>query len=180
LALMRVWDSDHRTVRMTAIYDTLKNDAVFDAIVAERASKSSVPGFADIIRSTLDEKRTAVHSLIQKYKKAGSGNAAFKKLLALRHERLAHRKKEANTTMVLPSDQEIQTFYEDTLEIMKQLESLVLATSFDLNQAADVYRHHAQFFWASVRGERTEGHPNYRPALLNTPTTLPMIERRTK
>jgi hypothetical protein len=29
----------------------------------------------------------------------------------------------------------------------------------------DVYRYHASFFWAAVRGERSEGHPNYRAPL---------------
>jgi hypothetical protein len=32
-------------------------------------------------------------------------------------------------------------------------------------EAADVYAHYARFFWASVRGERTVGHPSYRPQM---------------
>jgi hypothetical protein len=37
--------------------------------------------------------------------------------------------------------------------------SLVVAMGYDLQQTAEVYRHHAKLFWAAVRGERMEGHP---------------------
>jgi hypothetical protein len=40
--------------------------------------------------------------------------------------------------------------------------SLFLATAYDPNETGGVYRHHAELFWAGVKGERTEGHPNYR------------------
>ncbi|CAM2184575.1 hypothetical protein BO443_50431 [Burkholderia orbicola] len=57
-------------------------------------------------------------------------------------------------------------FYQDTLELVRLLLSVFLATAFDIaREGGDVYRHHAEFFWGAARGERTEGHPRYVPNL---------------
>lgn len=167
LALMRLWDTNKEAIRMTAIADKLRNKDFFDAIVAKRAACTglSSTGVVSIMRQALEPKRDAVVKLVRKYSKDGAGYAAFEKLRTLRHERLAHRQTApTNATLADATDIEIESFYEDNLEIIRLLLSLVLATAFDLKEAADVYRHHANFFWASARGERTEGHPNYRSA----------------
>lgn len=103
------------------------------------------------------------------------GGTAFevrKKLRTLRHQHLAHREViEAQDASIeldtahpgWVTDDEIETFYQDTLEIMRLLLSLVQGMSFDLAEASSVYKHHAKYFWASARGERTEGHPFFRP-----------------
>jgi hypothetical protein len=124
----------------------------------------SAPGVADLMRETLGPKRDAIVALVRKYSDGGSGFAVLEKLRALRHERLAHRQIEPTSVNGTdPTDLEIEYFYEDNLELVQLLLSLVRATAFDLSEAAGVYRHHAKFFWESARGERTEGHPKYRP-----------------
>jgi len=40
--------------------------------------------------------------------------------------------------------------------------SLVRAEAYDPDDTAEVYRFHSKLFWAAVRGQRTEGHPNFR------------------
>jgi hypothetical protein len=47
-------------------------------------------------------------------------------------------------------------------ELIRLLLSLVMAVAYNPEDTGHVYRHHAKFFWAGVRGERTEGHPSYR------------------
>jgi hypothetical protein len=61
---------------------------------------------------------------------------------------------------VWATDDAIETIYQDNLEIMRLLLSLVQALAFDLSEVTEVYKHHAQYFWASACGKRTEGHPD--------------------
>ena len=61
-----------------------------------------------------------------------------------------------------PTDEEIESFYQDNSKLVGLLSSLVAAVTYDPNDTAEVYRFYAKFFWAGVRGERTEGHPNYQ------------------
>jgi hypothetical protein len=104
--------------------------------------------------------------LVSKYTKDGDAYSVFKKLLILRQVNLAHRQAEpTNAEHADATDKEIEDFYNDNLEIVRLLLSLVLAKAFDLAEAGGVYKHHARFFWAAVRGERTEGHPDYRPPI---------------
>jgi hypothetical protein len=65
------------------------------------------------------------------------------------------------------TDVEIESFYQDNSELIHLLLSLVERIAYDPNDTAETYHFYASFFWAGVRGERTEGHPNYR-----APTTL--------
>lgn len=165
LALMRLWDTNKQGLRMTAIAEALRDEQFFSALVARRASgmRLSAAGVADCMRRTLEPKRDTVLQLVQKYSEGGSGFGVLDKLRTLRHERLAHRQTApASAPRSDATDQEVDSFYADNLELVRLLLSLVLATVFDLSEAADVYRHHAKFFWASARGERTQGHPNYR------------------
>jgi hypothetical protein len=61
-----------------------------------------------------------------------------------------------------PKDEEIEAFYSDNSEIVRLLLAVVNAVVFDPAAAGEAYRIYANHFWASVRGERTEGYPNYR------------------
>ncbi len=44
-------------------------------------------------------------------------------------------------------------------KLIRLLMSLVIGEAYDPAETGEVYKHHAKFFWAGVRGERTEGHP---------------------
>lgn len=165
MALMRIWDSNKESVRMTAIAEKLKENIFFKSLAAKRAADLGMRSNDDEDRviDALEPQRKAVLSLIRKYSEGGSGYSALEKIRTLRNERLAHRQvSDISTVRDNIDDKEVDAFYNDSLAVVTQLLSLVLARAFNLNEAGDVYGHHARFFWASVRGERTEGHPNYR------------------
>lgn len=167
LALLRLWDKDPRAIRMTAVADKLRKKEFFDAVVARRAAGTglSSSGVVDCMRQTLKPKRDTVLKLVRKYCEGGAGYAVLEKLRMLRHERLAHRQMvPTHAALADATDNEIESFYEDNLELIRLLLSLVCARDFDLKEAADVYRHYAKYFWANARGERTVGHPDYRPS----------------
>ena len=60
-------------------------------------------------------------------------------------------------------DADIEGFYNDNASIIGLLMHLVKATAYDPSETAGVYRYYSGHFWAGVCGEKTEGHPNYRP-----------------
>ncbi|MGF6781843.1 hypothetical protein [Paraburkholderia sp. GAS334] len=105
-----------------------------------------------------------MEELVRKYKKGGSPHAIVKNVVTLRSVSLSHRQKQPKAPSRPDStDEEIEGFYNDNLEIVRLLIHIVLARAFDLTEAADVHRTYASYFWAAARGEATEGHPRYRP-----------------
>lgn len=180
LALTRVWDTNKQTVRMSLIADRLRDRKFFEALVQYRAQRLGLSStFApEALRKTLLPKREQVLKLIGKYSENGTAFEVLTKLKTLRHQQLAHRQlpnapvavagsdtpgqqDEGDEPPVWATDDEIEAFYQDNLEIMRLLLSLVQGLAFDLSEATDVYKHHAKYFWASARGERTEGHPDF-------------------
>ena len=165
LALARVWDTNKRAVRLTVILDTLRDEQCFDALVCERAESLKLGrASVELMRQTLAPKRAEVLERIRKYMKDGERESVLESLKSLRNERLAHRQVHGpiKVSEKQATDEQIEALYQDTLEIVTRLLSLVLAHAFDIpNDAAQVYRHHARYFWAAVRGERTEGHPDF-------------------
>jgi hypothetical protein len=187
LALARLWDKSSKTVRMIFIAKQLRDKKLFGALVQFRTQKLSPRLMLnpDPLMESLTPMRDEILSIIDKYDNGGSASEVLTKLMKLRHERLAHRKlpdlpinaAEADAPgqrvgdsdgPVWATDDEIEAFYQDNLEIVRLLLSLVQGVGFDLPHAAKLYKSHAKCFWASARGERTEGHPNYRPPTLDS------------
>ena len=187
LALTRVWDTNTKAVRMTLIADRLRNGKCFEALVQFRAGRTGLRSTFTLaaMRKELTPKRDQVLKLIYKYVENGAAFEVLKKLKTLRNEHLAHRElpkepvaitglgipklqDEEGKRAVRATDDEIERFYQDNLEIMRLLVSLVQGVAFDLSDATVVYKHHAKYFWASARGERTEGHPDYHPPPLGS------------
>lgn len=179
LALTRLWDSNKKAVRMGLIADWLRNKRLFDALVQQRTQRLRLEtSFAyGAIKAELVSKRDQVLALIGKYSAGGSAAVVLEKVTKVRHKHLAHRQvptipaeldqisqqsHAGSDSVDLATDDEIEAFYQDNLQLVSLLLSLVQAHSYDMSQAAAVYKHHAKFFWASARGERTEGHPAYR------------------
>jgi len=164
LALMRLWDKSPGTVRMDLIAPTLRSNDFINALAADRVARMGLPESEGQMRQDLGQLRDKAIVLIDKYSKDGSHGAVRDNLKTLRNKRLAHRQIEAAATGPNATDEQIESFYQDTSELVRLLLSLVEATYYDPKDAASVYRHYATLFWAGVRGERTEGHPNYRGA----------------
>lgn len=165
LALMRVWDKNRDAVRMTAIRETLRTCGVIDALATDRVNRISLSDTDTAqVSDDLGKEAKAACSLIDKYLNGGSHNGVLENLKTLRDQRLAHRQLEpAAVSGASSTDKEIEEFYRDTAKLIHILMSLVNATAYDPEEAAEVYRHYAAHFWVGARGERTEGHPNYRP-----------------
>lgn len=166
LALMRLWDTNSRTVKVTAIAELLRNRALFDALVHQRTKDRGYSvAVTGCMREALEQNRDDILRLVRKYTDSGEHTTVLNRLRALRHQQLAHRQTHEPTDPAAwhHTDEEVEEFYQDTLEIVRLMLSVFLATAFDIaKDGGYVYRHHADFFWAAVRGERTEGHPRYR------------------
>jgi AbiU2 len=191
LALMRLWDSDPRSVRMRAVGESLQNSEVADELTADVARQwdqpidpSTVADFpkehraqmlhairrseagygremAEIQRGRIAE----AISLIQKYVD-GEGEPTFRRLKRLRNKRLAHREIEARTAASAgaesATDKEVEMFYQDMSQLIRLLKGAVERTSYNPDETARIHAENAALFWADVKGERTAGHPNYR------------------
>ncbi|PTB18261.1 hypothetical protein C9I57_24080 [Trinickia symbiotica] len=167
LALMRLWDKDSRAVKVTGIAELLRDKAFFDELVRERASRI---GFrfdvTESMRDTLEPKRDQILALVRKYTHGKERPTLLERLTTLRHEQLAHRQTREPTdpAELQHTDEEVEEFYQDTLEIVGLMLSVFLGRAFDIaGDAKDVFQHHAKFFWAAARGERTAGHPFFKP-----------------
>jgi len=156
LALTRLWDKRPDAVRMEFVAKTLRKPHVINALAADRATR--LPAAEIQIRQHLTQTAKQAIELIDKYANDGSTR---QKLQTLRHERLAHREIAA-VTGISATDEEVEAFYQDISKLISLLLSLVMANAYDPDDTAEVYRFHGKFFWAAVRGERTEGHPNFR------------------
>lgn len=163
LALMRLWDKTRGSIRLDNIARALRQPHVIDELVTERIPLNLLEA-SDQIRMALMQTRDAVLTVIEKYCPGGSHWHVRQHLQSLRHERLAHRRiQEIGAKLKADTDDdEIEYFYNDMIILIKYLMDIFLATAYNPSDTADVYRHHAQFFWAGVRGERTEDHPNYK------------------
>ena len=163
LALIRLWDTNKQAIRMQSIAGTLREKEVVDALALDRVKRLGLPEAIGQMRDDLGKRATEVILLVNKYMEGGSHDAVLKKLLALRHERLAHRQlAPATATGANATDEEIENFYQDNSKLIHILLSVVNAMAYDPEDTAQVYRHYASHFWAGARGEQTEGHPNYR------------------
>lgn len=165
LALMRLWDRNKQAVRMSLIVATIRRTAVIDALATQRATRrSNWPGVFEQMHADLQAKANKVIELTNKYSEGGSHSAILEELLRLRDERLAHRQIEPSTVEGADNfDEAIEEFYQDHANIIEELLSLANAMAYDPLETAKVYERYAAEFWAGVRGERTEGHPHFRP-----------------
>jgi AbiU2 len=165
LALMRLWDKVPKAVRMENITKTLRDKRVIDALAADRAARMPVAS-GQIVVGQIRQSADKAIALASKYSKGGSQYAVREKLQRLRHERLAHRQIQlAAVTGADATDGEIESFYQDISELIRLLISIVEGDADNPQQTAQVYRDYATFFWAGMRGEQTEGHPDYRAPL---------------
>lgn len=166
LALIRLWDTNKQAIRMQSIAAAVGEKEVIDALARARVKKLGLPEALEQMTADLQARADEVVRLVNKYIEGGSHHSVLKTLVTLRHERLAHRQLAPTTaTGVNTTDEDIEQFYQDNAKLIQLLLSLVKATAYDPADTAEVYRHYAKLYWINARGERTEGHPNYRSPL---------------
>jgi hypothetical protein len=169
MALMRLWDSNKDAVGMGSVANTLDDRRVLDALAAEREAQWGDAEFGKGQADALRQRAADATAIIRSYEEGGARHSSFLRFQALRNQRLAHR--QVRTSPTEPGgpddfDAVIQSFYEDMLRLIQLLLLAINGTSYDPAAATIVHSRHAVLFWAGVKGERTEGHPNYeQPAL---------------
>lgn len=148
LALIRLWDTNPRAIRMQSIWQELRDPEVIDALSLDRARRLGFEDVFEQMRSDLANKAETVLSLIAKYMEGGTRKSVLETLWALRHERLAHRQlSQTSAAGATATDEEIEEFYQDNSRIIHNLLSLVNAVAYDPEDTAGVYRHYATCFW---------------------------------
>jgi hypothetical protein len=165
LGLVRLWDTRSDTLKMEFVAAQLRRSAVLDALAGDRADKTALP-IVDPMRRELGRIASEALTIIEKYSKDGERHAVLEVVRKLRHTRLAHREAVSElsaASAIVPdaSAEEIEELYQDSANLVRLLLKVAVGHAYDPREAAGVFSQYAQAFWASVRGERTEGHPNY-------------------
>lgn len=164
---MRLWDTSAKALRLDAVARALRDAEVITALAQDRASRMGFPGLLEAVRSTLQTNADAALSIIDQYAHNGSKYGVLQSLRTLRHERLAHRRLTTTAPSIDHTDDDVESLYQDMARLVGVLLSLVNGMAYNPEETGTLYARYAELFWASVRGERTEGHPSYNaPALL--------------
>lgn len=151
LALVRLWDNNKQAIRMQSVWSTLREREVVDALALARVNRLGVPEAIAEMRNDLGKKAADAIHLIGKYLDGGAGRALLQELLALRHERLAHRQLASTTvTGANATDDEIEGFYQDNSKLIRILLSLVHAMAYDPQETAEIYKRYSTCFWGRV------------------------------
>jgi hypothetical protein len=160
LALIRLWDTSAKSLRLDEIARTLRDKKVIDALAEDRASRLRVGDVVQAVRYDLQQKADEALQIIDQYARTGSKHSILESLRTLRHERLAHRRLAAPATRD-HTDDDIENLYQDMSSLVSVLLSLVDGMAYKPSDTGTVYAKYSELFWLSVRGERTEGHPKY-------------------
>jgi hypothetical protein len=161
LALMRMWDTTAKALRLDEIARPLRDAKIISALAVDRASRMGIGDAVEAVRSDLQRKAEEALSIIDQYARNGSKHSVLESLRTLRHERLAHRKL-AHAPSIEHTDEDVEGLYQDMARLVSLLLSLVNGMAYSPEETGTIYAMYAHQFWSSVRGERTEGHPNYR------------------
>lgn len=170
LALMRLWDTNAKALRLDEVARVLRDSKVITALAEDRASRLCIGDVVQAVRRDLQTKAGEALQIIDQYSRNGTKHRILESLRTLRHERLAHRKLATAASSLDHTDDDIESLYQDMARLVSVLLSLVNGMAYNPEETGTVYARYAELFWLSVRGERTEGHPKYRgPA---TPSEL--------
>jgi hypothetical protein len=183
LALARVWDHSKDSIGVNRLPNFLGNKRVMEALTAEceahwrdqpilglenpsqeelRVARQIEVEFAQKQSDHLQQSADNAIAIIKNWVTGGT----YEKLKRLRNQHLAHRQLtpvSIKDGAIDASEEEIEIFYTDTSTLIHLLRLAADDTHYDPAATANLYRHNAKLFWAGVRGERTVGHPDYRP-----------------
>jgi hypothetical protein len=151
LALTRLWDTNKQAIRMKCVWTTLRDKEVIDALAFDRAKRGGWLEVLDEMRNDFRKKAAEAVLLLNKYMEGGTHCMVLEKLLALRHERLAHRQlAKATATGANATDEEIEEFYQDNSKLIEILLGIANAMAYDPQDTAKVYGFYASHFWKRV------------------------------
>lgn len=125
LALTRLWDKNKQSVRMQSVAADLRKPEILHALATARARS---PDVFDLMKADLTTRAAEAVRLVNKYTEGGARAAVLQELLAMRHERLAHRQLAPATPIgANATDAAIEEFYQDNAELIRILLSVVNA-----------------------------------------------------
>lgn len=163
LALMRIWDTQNSAHSLKFIIQKLGDQETWDALIIKRSNQSGHDFIAQQIASQMNKNKDQVLELYSTYAENGTKKEVYKQLIMLRHGNLAHTQAiEAKGPNIDPMDEHIDAFYKDTAILVSKLLSLINGEAKNADDTRNVYAHYAKQFWVGVRGENTEGHPNFK------------------
>ena len=164
MTLARLWDSQSKAINLARFADWLRSDTFIDRLIAHRKYHSREASIQELFRADLERRSEITASAIAEFKPGGRQHAHLKRLLALRGQTLGHHQMvQAKAYPPTLDEKDVEAIYVGSAEIIDHLMSIINATAITLLEGAEVQERYAKSFWASVRGERTEGHPDYRP-----------------
>ena len=160
-ALMRIWDRESDAIHLSLMINQIQNESLIRELWKERLTTRSTD-IAEEMLADLRSKAVATKIAFDNYNKGGK-RQDYTFLRDFRHQQLAHAQTKRELTKAPADwcDQRTEDFYETTIFIVRQLLTIVESADHDLAGLAEEYGHSSKLFWASVKGERTEGHPNY-------------------
>ena len=163
LGLIRLWGKRDDELRLGHIARQLRKPRVFDALVTDRMQTWPF-GDEDRLRRSLQVHIDRAFEIIDRYSPGGAGEPTLAYLRTLRNKHLAHRaKNQAQPEAPDQIDADIEALYGDMATLVSELFHAVLSIAYDPRETARMYKYYGELFWEAARGERTEGHPRYRP-----------------
>lgn len=191
LSLMKLWDRGDDSTSFPKVMEALKSPRVVDHFAAVCAAPWGEPPaeFADDIpeearaevvgRVEESERLTGlqfaddlrIHArealrILESYSPGGDKHQVVHRLKLIRNKRLAHRDLDHVAQLAeypTPDDEAVELFYQDMSQCVRLLTLVVANMDYRPQETAAIHKRHAEIFWRGVRGERTEGHPDYVP-----------------
>lgn len=164
MTLARLWDSQHKAIDLSQFSGWLRSDTFIDRLIEHRKVYSDKGSIQDLFRGDLTRRCEVAASTIAKFKPGGEQHAHLKCLIAVRGQDLAHHQMgRAKASPLTLDEKDVEAIYVGSAEIIGHLMSIINATAITPLEGAGVYAGYARRFWAPVRGESIEGHPEHRP-----------------
>lgn len=113
----------------------------------------------------IDLKLDQALQIIASYSEGGDKAEILRHLKHFRNKRLVHRDlrpRQGDNERLRALDDGLEAIYEDMMILVSLLLMVVDSHGHDFGDTAKQHRRHAQLFWTGVRGEQTEGHPEFK------------------
>lgn len=191
LALTRMWDKNKKSLSMIGVANLLRDKRLQDALVTDYANQWGrtdpdglnvlQEGETELVRlafrhserqhglergEVLRAQANRAIDIIAAFEGGGSRIETLDYLRTLRDQHLAHHQinpDEVDVEQKAVGDGDVENFYYDMYELIRLVNAVAHGADYRPEETSAMHLRHATFFWRGVRGERTEGHPDYIP-----------------
>lgn len=152
LSLFRCWDRNKKAIRMTWISNLITETSVINVLSRKKTMLMGDEDFEYYVDKTFSSHAEKIIDIINKYQQGGDGHETMKNLTHVRDQKLAHKQiKDVDLINKNITDQEIEEFYNDNLELISVLLSLVNNQCYDFNDVSHVFGVYSSNFWSNVK-----------------------------